>query len=112
MLQQLKYGFKRTINWNICQPDPKTYARNQYLNHLLDPSFQGVKRLFVLSFENENGRTSHSECYLPKLEIKDYHVKIDGKNLFDKPINSDFKTSETLKKLLLVKEMITQLVVC
>ena len=79
LLQQLKSGFKRTINWNKYQSDPKTYAQNQYLNHLVDPSFQGVNRLFVLSFENENGRTSHSEYYLPKVEIKDYNVKIDGK---------------------------------
>ena len=44
----------------------KTYAQNQYLNHLVDPNFQGVNRLFVLSLEDENGRTSHSEYYLPK----------------------------------------------
>ena len=56
----------------------KTYAQNQYLNHLVDPNFQGVNRLFVLSFEDENGRTLHSEYYLPKVEIKDYDVKING----------------------------------
>ena len=50
---KLKSGFKRTINWNRYQPDPKTYAQNTYLNHLVDPSFQGVNRLFVLSFENQ-----------------------------------------------------------
>ena len=83
MLQHLKSGFKRTINWNKYQSDPKTYLQNQYLNHLVDPSFQGVNRLSVLSFENENGRTSHSEYYLPNEEIKDYNVKIDGRNFFD-----------------------------
>ena len=57
LLQQLKSGFKRTINWNKYQSDPKTYAQNRYLNHLVDPSFQGVNRLLVLSFENENDRT-------------------------------------------------------
>ena len=57
---------------------PKTYAQNRYLNHLVDPSFQGVNRLFVLPFETENGRTSHSNYYLPKVEIKDYNVMTDG----------------------------------
>ena len=57
MLKQLKSGFKRTINWKKYQSDPKTYTQNQYLNHLVDPSYQGVNRLFVLSFENKNGRT-------------------------------------------------------
>ena len=111
-LQQLKSGFKRIINWNKYQSDPKTYAQNRYLNHLVNPSFQGVNRLFVLSFENENDRTSHSTYYLPKVEIKDYNVMIDGKNFFDQPINSNIKTYENIRKMLLVKEMITQLVVC
>ena len=72
LLQQLKSGFKRTINWNKYQSSIKTYAQNRYLNHLVNPSFQGVNRLFVLSFENENDRTSHSNYYLPKVEIKCY----------------------------------------
>ena len=45
-----------------------------------------------MSFENENGRTSRSEYYLPKLELKDYTVKIDDKNFFGQPINNDTKT--------------------
>ena len=56
LLQQLKSGFKRIINWNKYESDIKTYAQNRYLNHLINPSFQGVKRLFVLSFENEDQR--------------------------------------------------------
>ena len=56
-----------------------TFAKNRYLNYLINPSFQGVNRLFILSFENENDRTSRSTDYLPKVEIKDYNVMIDGK---------------------------------
>ena len=74
LLHQLKSGFKRIINWNKYQSSIKTYARNRYLNRLVDPSFQGVNRLFVLSFENENGRTLHSTYYLPKVGIKDYNL--------------------------------------
>ena len=64
----------------------------------MNPSFQVVNRLFVLSFENENDRTSHSNCYLPKVVIKDYNAMIDGKNFFDQPINSDLKTHENIRK--------------
>ena len=39
LLQQLKSGFRRTINWNKYQSDPKTYAQNRYLNHIVNPSF-------------------------------------------------------------------------
>ena len=76
LLQQLKSGFKRIINWNKYESSPKTYAQNRYLNHLINPSFQGVNRLFLLSFENEDQRKSHSTYYLPKVEIKDYNVMI------------------------------------
>ena len=99
LLQQLKSGFKRTINWNKYQSSIKTYAQNRYLNYLVDPSFQGVNRLFVLPFENENDRTSHSTYYLPKVEIKDYNVMIDGRNFFDQPINSDLKTYENIRRI-------------
>ena len=68
LLQQLKSGFKRTINWNKYESRPKTYAQNRYFNHLINPSFQGVNRLFVLSFKNENDRTLHSTYYLPKVD--------------------------------------------
>ena len=53
LLQQLKSGFKRTINWNKYESSVKTFVQNRYLNYLINPSFQGVNRLFVLSFENE-----------------------------------------------------------
>ena len=81
LLQQLKSGFKKTISWNKYESSIKTFAQNRYLNYLINPSFQGVNRLFVLTFENENGRTSHSTNYLPKVEIKDYNVMIDGRNI-------------------------------
>ena len=99
LLQQLKSGFKKTISWNKYQLSIKTSAQDRYFNHLVDPSFQGLNRFFVLSFENENDRTSHSTYYLPKVEIKDYNVMIDGKNIFDQPINSMTKTYENIRKI-------------
>ena len=77
----------------------KTFAQNRYLNYLINPSFQGVNRLFVLSFENEDDRTSHSTYYPPKVEIKDYNAMIDGRNFFNQPINSMTKTYENIGKI-------------
>ena len=71
LLQQLKSGFKRTIDWNKYESSVKTFAQNGYLNYLINLSFPEVNRLFVLCFEDEDGRTSHSTYYFPKLEIKD-----------------------------------------
>ena len=39
LLQQLKSGFERTINWNKYQSSIKIYAQDRYLNHLVDLSF-------------------------------------------------------------------------
>ena len=50
IFRQLKSGFIKKINWNKYQSDPKAYAQNIYLNHLVDPGFQVVNRRFVLSF--------------------------------------------------------------
>ena len=88
LLQQLKSGFKIKINWNKYESNIKTFVQNRCLNNLINPSFQGVNRLFALSFENENDRTSSSTYYLPKVVIKDYNVMIDGRNVFDQSINS------------------------
>ena len=50
-------------------------------------------------FGNDNGRRSHSEYYLPKVEIKDYNILIGGKNFFDQLINNDTKTYENIRKI-------------
>ena len=46
---KLKSGFKRTINWNKHQSEATIETRNQYLDYLSDPSFQGVNRLFLFN---------------------------------------------------------------
>ena len=68
MLQQLKSGFKRTINWKKYKSDPKTYPQNRYLSHLVDPSFQEVSRLFVSSIKNKKSRASQQLISYQKLK--------------------------------------------
>ena len=59
LLQQLKSVFKRIINWNKYLSKLELLARNPNLNHLVEQSFQGVKRLFALAFEDDAQRTSN-----------------------------------------------------
>ena len=92
LLPQLKSGFKRTISWNKYLAKPELLAQNPNLNHLIEPSFQGINRLFVLAFENDAQRTTNKRCYIPNVEIKDYNVMIDGKSFFDQPIYRTIKT--------------------
>ena len=56
LLPQLKSGFKRTISWNKYLSKPKLLEQNPNLIHLVEPSFQGVNRLYVLPFENDTKR--------------------------------------------------------
>ena len=98
-LQQLKSSFKRVINWNKYFSKPELLAQNPNLNHLVEPSFQGVNRLFVLTFQNDDDRTSDDEYYLSTVEIKDYNIMINGENFFDQPIKNNKVTYENIKKI-------------
>ena len=99
ILQQLKSGFKRVISWSKYLSKPELLRRNANLNHLAEPSFQGVNRLFVLAFENDAQRTSDSGYYLSNVEIKDYNIMINGANVFDQPIKYNKVTYENIKKI-------------
>ena len=98
-LQQLKSGFKRVINWNNYLSKTELLAQNPNLNHLVEPSFQGVNRLFLLAIESDDHRTSNDRYYLPTVEIKDYNIMINGENLFDQPIKNNKVTYENIRKI-------------
>ena len=98
-LQQLNSGFKRVINWNKYLSKPELLAQYPNLNHLVEPSFQGVNRLFVLVFENDNHRTSDERYYLPTVEIKDYNIMINGENFFDQPIKNNKVTYDNIRNI-------------
>ena len=63
LLQKVKSGFKRVINWSKYLSKPELLAQNPNLNHLIELSFQRVNRHFVLAFENDAQRTSAEGYY-------------------------------------------------
>ena len=80
LLNRLKSGFKGTVNWNKYQSKAAIQTQNQYLHYLSEPSkpsFHGVNRLFVLSFENNAHHRSYAQYFLPTVEIKYYNVMVD-----------------------------------
>ena len=64
---------------------------------MIDSTFTEENRLFVLSFENENDRTSFSKYYTPKVEIKDFNLLVNGKSFFDVPVKNK---EEAYKKII------------
>ena len=99
LLESLKSGFKRVINWNKYLSKPELLAQNPNLNYLVEPSFQGINRLFLLAFENDTQRRSHTGSYLPNVEIKNYNVIINGEKIFDHPIKNNKVTYENIRNI-------------
>ena len=71
----------------------------------LDTSFQGVSKLFPAAYEtddierNANTEEPRRRYYLPKAEIKDHNVLIDGRNFYDQNSNSSIARYNELLKI-------------
>ena len=70
LLEQLKPEFRITIKWNKYISQMSNQNKNNNLNYLINPAFSNVNRLFVLSFENEDDRTSYYKYYVQSVEKK------------------------------------------
>ena len=109
-------GFKRPIYWKKYKVFPnKIYDENDVIKELLDASYQGVKRLFVLAYRDRGGANrvkadSQKRYFLPRVKIKNRNIEIDGRNFYDQPINDLIMMKSD--KYRQDKVMITQLVVC
>ena len=93
--KQLNEGFGRSIYWNSYETKPaKVIEQGENLYKLLNASFQGFKRLFVLAYviaagndaDQEAGIKDNRKNFLPRGEIKNWNVLIDGKIFYDQPI--------------------------
>ena len=99
LLEQLKSGFKKTIKWNKYRSQMTIQPQSNNLNHLIDPTFTNVNRLFVLSFTRNNAgdnRDSLSGYYVSNVEIKDFNILIDRKSFFDLPVKSEEEAYEKI----------------
>ena len=107
LAKQLDEGFKRSVYWNEykSKTETKTADDNNAIRFPLDASFQGVNRLFVLAFDNnENGnkkveRDSRRKYFLPRVDITNYNVLTDGKKFYDQPINDQIKKYDEIRKI-------------
>ena len=95
----LSEEFKRPIYWNGYKVIPeKIYAANE--NILIDPSWQGINRLFVLAYLNDNTSKakSYRKYFLPRIKIENYNIEIDGWNFYDQPIDDSIKQYDEIRK--------------
>ena len=107
VIKQLNEEFKISVYWNEYKSKLETKAAddNNVTRFPLDASFQGVNRLFVLASDNtENGdnkveRDSHRKYFLPRVNITNYNVLIDGRNFYDQPISDQIKKYDEIRKI-------------
>ena len=104
-IEQKNKGFQRSIYWNDYKTKEQTEnADANSPKHIsLDPSFQGVNRLFVMEYNRVDGqptRNGQRKYYLPRITLNKYNVIIDGRNFYDNPIESDIEKFRELKKVM------------
>ena len=111
-IEQQNKGFQRSIYWNEYKTKLQTEDLDanvfKYIN--LDPSFQGVNRLFVMAYnrlaaanDNQFNKVNQQIYYLPRNDLNKYDVIIDGSNFYDNPIESDIGKYRELKKVMIGK---------
>ena len=105
-IEQQNKGLQRSIYWN----EYKTKGQDKYADAnnfkyiSLDPSFEGVNRLFVMAYNRVDGqptRNGQQKYYLPRIDLEKYNVIIDGRNFYDNPIESDIEKYRELKKVMI-----------
>ena len=99
----LSEGFKRSVYWTKYQVIPNKIVnisindRAYHLRELLDSNYQGVKRLFVLAYNNTADKDDQvsidffKKYLLPRVKIENYNIEIDGRNFYGQPNNDSIK---------------------
>ena len=106
LVKLLEEGFIRRVYWNEYQTKIQTrnLDNNNFTRFPLDSSLRGVRKLFVLGFSNANDankveKKSHRKHFLPRVNITNYNVLIDGRSFYDQPINDLVKQYIEIRKI-------------
>ena len=110
LLKLLGEGFKRSIFWKKYKViynkivEIATDDEEKYIRKLLDSSWQGVKGLFVLAYNNKEGNNkvsvdSFKKYFLARFKIENYNNEVDGRNFYDQPINDLIKQYDEVRKI-------------
>ena len=91
-------GFERSVYWNEYNLlSERNYNANAVIRVLIDSSCQGINWLFVFAYAQNTAVNSHQNYFLPRIEIKDYSIEIDGRNFYIQSINNQ-ETNDLIKQ--------------
>ena len=93
--RKLKEGFSIDVYWDRYRSQ-MTNQKAGLINYLIDPTIDNLSRLFVLAYENEDGRSDFKNYYLRTRKITDYNVLIDQQPFFELPIRNKKETYERI----------------
>ena len=111
LVKQLNEGFKRPVYWNkykvIDNKVVEIAAANvqKHIRELIDSSYQGVKTLLVLAYDdiigdNQVSVDSFKRNFLSRVTTSNnYNIETDGRNLYDQPINDSIKQYDKVRKI-------------
>ena len=110
MSKQLSEVFKKPVYWNKYKAIDNNLVEiaavnaENYIRERFDASYQEVKRLFVPAYDNTAGNNQASvgffkKYFLPRVNIEDYNIEIDGRNFYDQPINDLIKQNDEVRKV-------------
>ena len=107
-IEQQNKGFQRSVYWNEYKTKEinEDTDANVFKYNNLDPSFQGVNKLFVMAYNRANGqptRNGQRKYYLTRISLNKYNVIIAGRNFYDNPIESDIEKYRELKIVMIGK---------
>ena len=103
-------GYKRSIYWNKykvidnIEVSIRNINEEKYIGYQLDASYRGVKRLFVLVYDNTEGNNQVSIDFFkwyfpPRVKIENNNIEIDGRNVYNQPINDSIKQYDESRKI-------------
>ena len=100
----LNEGFKRPVCWTNTKKFERKHNENDYIRELLDASYQGVKRLFVLAYRDCSGANrvppdSHRWYFLPRVKNKNHNIETEGTDFYDQSINDLIKQYDGVRKV-------------
>ena len=105
MTKKFNEGNKRSVYWNEYKSKIETKeADAKNLKRLsFNACFHAVNKLFVLTFNDVNNdanrvqRDSHRKYFLPRVNITNYNVLVDGRNFYNQPINDQMERYDEIK---------------
>ena len=107
----LSEGFKRPVYWNKYNIIPKKiYVANNFTREILDASFEGVNRLFVLvdgRDDDDATENSYRIYFLPRITIKITTSKLMEEIFMINQLMTRLNNTKKLERYQQDKDMIT-----